>query len=249
MMRKNSFVNRAESAGPARRRNNGFTLIELMIAMFLSLFLMAGVIQLFLQSKTTYMLQEGVARAQESGRLSLYLVEEHLRRAAYPLDALPLINGFARDQIGSTPAFTSSQIIPSDSALVIQYQSPDGGIDDCTGRNIAANNFVSMHYYISDEDELKCESAITTDTTSPASAILIENISTLQLSYGMDTDGDGAANGSYKAVADIATADDWEKVVAVQVAVTVPVLPAHLSGNRVLEFSTTVPIRNQMERK
>lgn len=246
-MKQDYFIGKTGTACPVDCRNGGFTLVELMIAVFLSLFLMAGVIQLFIQSKTTYSLQEGIARAQESGRLSLYLIENHLRRAAYPLDALPMINAFGRDQIGGTPAFVSGHTAPLDNALVFQYQSPDGGIDDCSGRAIAANEFVAMNYLIS-SGSLICESA-TTESTTLGTATLVDGVSSLTLSYGVDTDGDGAANGVYKAVADITTTDDWETVVAVQVAVTVPVLPAHLSGSRVLEFSTTVPIRNQMGRK
>ncbi|MES9904908.1 MAG: PilW family protein [Sedimenticola sp.] len=244
MMRKNIFTG---TPGPTLSHSGGFTLVELMIAMFLSLFLMGGVIQLFIQSKTTYTLQEGVARAQESGRISLHLIENHLRRAAYPLDALPMINGFSRDQVGSTPAFASGHTTPLDNALVIQYQSPAGGMNDCSGRTIAADEFVAMNYLISGGD-LICESA-TTESATLGSATLVNGVSSLALSYGVDSDGDGAANGAYKAVADITTTDDWESVVAVQVRVTVPVLPVHLSGDRVLEFSTTVPIRNQMERK
>ncbi len=158
-----------------------------------------------------------------------------------------MINGFARDQVGGAPAFTSSQTTPSDSTLVIQYQSPNGGVDDCAGRAIASDEFVAMNYLIS-SGSLICESA-TTASTDLETATLVDGVTSLTLSYGVDTDGDGAANGDYKAVADITTTDDWEKVVAVQVAVTVPVLPAHLSGNRILEFSTTVPIRNQVGRK
>ncbi len=69
-MRKNNFIGNYGIAGPVRCRNGGFTLVELMIAVFLSLFLMAGVIQLFVQSKTTYTMHEGVARLKRVQNLT-----------------------------------------------------------------------------------------------------------------------------------------------------------------------------------
>ena len=49
----------------------GFTLVELMVALAVSLLLLAGVIQVYLSSKQAYRVQDNVARIQESGRLAM----------------------------------------------------------------------------------------------------------------------------------------------------------------------------------
>lgn len=61
----------------------GLTLVELMIAMVIALFLMAGVIQMFSGSKQTYRLQDGLARLQENARFSLDVISNEVRLAGY----------------------------------------------------------------------------------------------------------------------------------------------------------------------
>ncbi|PCJ17801.1 MAG: hypothetical protein COB04_08050 [Gammaproteobacteria bacterium] len=68
---------------PVHRAHKGLTLIELMIAMVISIFLLAGVIQMFAASKQTYRLQDGLARLQENARFSLDLIGGEMRLAGY----------------------------------------------------------------------------------------------------------------------------------------------------------------------
>ncbi len=66
-----------------RKIEQGFSLIELMIAMLLGLILIAGVINLFLASSQTYRLQEAMFRVQESGRFALDVMLRDLRDAGF----------------------------------------------------------------------------------------------------------------------------------------------------------------------
>ncbi len=61
------------------RIQKGLTLIELMIAMLLGIFLIGGVIQIFLSSKQTYRMQENLSRIQESGRFAMHFIEQDVR--------------------------------------------------------------------------------------------------------------------------------------------------------------------------
>lgn len=65
------------------KQQSGMTLIEVMIALTLSLVLTGGVIQLFLTSKQTFRMNEALARVQESGRLALDSLSRELRMAGY----------------------------------------------------------------------------------------------------------------------------------------------------------------------
>jgi len=62
-----------------RRIQKGLTLIELMIAMLLGIFLIGGVIQIFLSSKQTYRMQENLSRIQENGRFAMHFIEQDAR--------------------------------------------------------------------------------------------------------------------------------------------------------------------------
>lgn len=64
-------------------RQSGFSVIELMIALLLSLVLMAGVLSIFASSKVTYLANEKTARLQENGRMALDMVVRDIRSAGY----------------------------------------------------------------------------------------------------------------------------------------------------------------------
>ena len=57
------------------RRNGGFGVVELMVAMAISLLLLGGVVTLFTSSKTTYERVEHLSRIQETGRFALEAID------------------------------------------------------------------------------------------------------------------------------------------------------------------------------
>ncbi len=61
----------------------GLTLVELMIAMVLSLVLVAGVTQIYISTKQTYRLTEAQSRIQENGRFALYVLSRDIRMADF----------------------------------------------------------------------------------------------------------------------------------------------------------------------
>ena len=67
----------------ARRRLGGFTLVEILIAVAIGLFLTAGLIQVYLANKQTYRFNEALARIQENGRFALQRIAADLRMAGF----------------------------------------------------------------------------------------------------------------------------------------------------------------------
>lgn len=61
----------------------GLTLVELMVAITIGLIILAAVARLFATSRTAYTLEEGLARAQESGRFALEFLSQDIRMAGY----------------------------------------------------------------------------------------------------------------------------------------------------------------------
>ncbi|MDT8403752.1 PilW family protein [Sulfuriflexus sp.] len=64
-------------------KQQGFTLIELMIAVTLSLLLLTGVIQIFLSSKQSYRTAESLSRTQENSRYAIDALSRDLRSAGF----------------------------------------------------------------------------------------------------------------------------------------------------------------------
>lgn len=63
--------------------NQGFTLVELMVSIVISLVILGGVVQSVIASKSTYTLQEELARMQENGRFALDILASDIRMAGY----------------------------------------------------------------------------------------------------------------------------------------------------------------------
>lgn len=61
----------------------GLTMVEMMVAITIALILTAGVLQIFVNSKQTYRIEESLSRLQESGRLGLAFMVNDIRMAGY----------------------------------------------------------------------------------------------------------------------------------------------------------------------
>ncbi len=66
-----------------RNKQQGLSLVELMIAITIGLVLMTGVVQMFLSSKTVFTTQQGLSRLQETGRLAVEFMSRDLRQAGF----------------------------------------------------------------------------------------------------------------------------------------------------------------------
>jgi type IV pilus assembly protein PilW len=68
---------------PRISRQSGVSLIEIMLALMLSLILLAGVGQIYISSKQTYRVQDGQSRLQENVRYALDLLTENIRETGF----------------------------------------------------------------------------------------------------------------------------------------------------------------------
>jgi type IV pilus assembly protein PilW len=66
-----------------RKSQSGLTLIELMIALLIGAFLLAGVVQIFIDTRQTYRVGEGLSRLQENARFALELLTRDVRMSGY----------------------------------------------------------------------------------------------------------------------------------------------------------------------
>jgi type IV pilus assembly protein PilW len=64
-----------------RRRARGFSMVELMTAMLLSLLLVAAAVSVFVSNKRVYSSTEGLGRIQESARIAFELMSRDIREA------------------------------------------------------------------------------------------------------------------------------------------------------------------------
>lgn len=66
-----------------RCRQTGLSLIELMVALLISLLVSIGILQIFSASRATYQMQDGLSRVQESGRYAIQYLQRQMRMVGY----------------------------------------------------------------------------------------------------------------------------------------------------------------------
>ncbi|MDS4058864.1 MAG: PilW family protein [Candidatus Contendobacter sp.] len=231
-----------QSLSRSAQRQHGLSLVEILVALVLSLFLLVGVIQLFIGSKQTYRFHDALSRVQENGRFALEAMARDIRMAGY-------------QPVGGTATITPIAGTGNDQITVAW--SNDGV------------NLVTRAYSVGTGASGK--SALFLQRQGDASPQeLVEGVEQMQISYGEDTtmpDADGVAD-EYKLAGNVV---DWTRVVSVRVDLllasvqenTIPeyepntiIFPyaGSLNSNTVtvpnrrlpLIFSTTVGIRNRI---
>lgn len=136
------------------RKQTGLTLIEVMIAMLLGVFLIGGVIQIFISTKQTYRMQENLSRLQENGRFAVDFLTRDIRMAGYRgCSGRPVMHnilnnptGFLNDFDTAISGFEATSETAWTPIIDADITSPLGGSDVITIRRASNQAFtVTTH--------------------------------------------------------------------------------------------------------
>lgn len=101
---------------------HGFTIIEIMVAVTLSLIVLAGVIQIYFGSKATSRLQEASSEVQESGRFAIDFISKDVRMAGYigcaNSDFVAVSNNVSTTQAGNADARTTAATFDGTNGII-----------------------------------------------------------------------------------------------------------------------------------
>ncbi|MBS0287750.1 MAG: PilW family protein [Proteobacteria bacterium] len=204
----------------------GFSLLEFFIAITISLILLAGVLQIYLNSKNSYNLESGYSQLQENGRFIENYIVRVIRLAGYRSPpgqasvfqdissiftaALPYVNGTH----GAGPNGSDT--------LVIRYQgsgngtgTPDGTIVDCLNAPADSGTMVTNTFSLTNNNELQCQAQNANSANPNNTQILLSGVENFQILYGEDLNGDFSpdryVSASYPFL-------NWSDVVAVRIS-------------------------------
>lgn len=193
------------------KRVAGFSLVELMISMVLGLVVTAGVIQVFVSTRTTNSLNQAIAQVQESGRYIALRIQQELREVGrYDSNA-----GRIDDSVDLTSE--SNFVLRQPVALGGDYSSDanlgseDGSAsgndqivvnllarEDCTGNSFAVTSPNELHivnHYFVDGEQLKCVGyngrylrGLQSNSTPSSAVVLLDNVASFQVEYGISAD-------------------------------------------------------------
>lgn len=180
---------------PLPRQQAGLTLVEIMIALLIGLFLIAGIIQLFINTKQTYRLQEALARLQENGRFAMDFIGRDIRMAGYK--ACPTNPKLVKAVAGTN----GSEATLPDASDILRLRRSDAACGSATVN--------PMEYSIQ-------VGASGSYLLRNSSEELVEDVVNLQVTYGVDTDSSGTPN--YYAPAG-SPGLDMEKVTSIRVSI------------------------------
>ena len=170
-----------------KAHQTGLSLIEIMISLLISAFLIGGVLQIFIGSKQTYRMQQSLSRLQENGRFAMDFLAKDIRMAGYWGCLRP--SGTNIDVAGENNNTATGDSI-------------DNGTDTITLKGAFAltptgtcgtpvDTSATFYTDTSSTIKYKINASVLQQDTHGLHNGLIEGIENMQILYGVDTDSDG----------------------------------------------------------
>jgi type IV pilus assembly protein PilW len=221
MMKGKNYNLTTHKMRPMCARMNGLTLVEMLIAVVLSLGLVGGIITLYVNVGESASYLNAASRIQENGRFALDHIVRTMRMAGYDDPAKtnttrPTL--ILQGKSGSVITMSGFTVKSSSDAVQISHEGA-ALVRDCRGVAVAEDTWVTNTYAISSANELICNTVTNAAgvLTTGTGQVIAEGVEGLNIRWGVDTDADGVANRYYTA----ASVTDWTTVVSAKIALLV----------------------------
>lgn len=198
-------------------KQTGISMIELLISLAISSFLILGITQVYLDNKRNYIFQQSQADNQESSKFLIMLVDSYLNKAGY----LRAPNASKDLAFKSLPASADCEAFKIETSITkakagtgicIRYQPLTSQELDCTGNQTPAfddskafsetnNAIVMVLRYIQDPDATKLNGSLECKVGNQR-AELLTGIADFRLQFALDTNSD-------KTIESIISSDNW----------------------------------------
>jgi type IV pilus assembly protein PilW len=256
----------------AQRRQRGFSMIELIVAMVVAVFLLAGLFTVLQQNQDTSAEQTALAQLQDNERFAMSIITAMVETAGYyPYQTAGVINsqGTLLPVDGTTEFATPGQAVVGGSnggggdMLISRFvTNPNDGISSCLGHT---NTTASTFYYKNILQVDSTQNALTcSDDNGVTAVVLVTNVQSLSVSWGVNTTA-GSPNSNCPATTYYTTAQllsvapsttqnlYWTNVCTVQVSLTFINPLAHLAANgaptpgqpATVTFTKTITLMNR----
>lgn len=224
-----------------KKAMSGLSLLELLIAMVIGLFLLAGIASSYISSKKTSIKRDQYSLLEDNGRMAIETLIKVIQHTGYsardkslrpfitaPSDVTSVACG-GTQSVANAAIFTSDRVVKdassgtSDSIGTIFY-GDNNLYKDCVGRELpvacrATPSKVYNSFYVSNGN-LEC-----VGSRANSAHIIAEGVENIQFLYGVDTDNDEIVDRFLNAtnLVNAAAGDPaiWKSVISVQVAILV----------------------------
>lgn len=207
------------------QKQQGFSIVELMIALALGSLITLAAVQLFSTNQRTFQLQQGLTDIQEQGRFALDYISRDLRLMGLRDPAVigPDPGLLLADTTVNATVMPASQdggaVGAGNDRLTFSFHAEEGDVD-CEGDVVPAGppTLVANTYWVGgpDNDQLFCAGSIEPATVG---LVLVEGVDSFQVQLGIDTTVDGVpAAGRYRRLNEVAATD---QIVSVRIGLLV----------------------------
>jgi type IV pilus assembly protein PilW len=236
----------------------GYTLIELLIALLIGLFLLGGLMTIVQDNRRSFSSQNKLAQLQDSERLAMTIMIDVIQAAGYfpdptrntAISSIPAAGAMVAGQ----PMFgTFNAALPGDTVTVRYATTTGDSILNCAGStnvtgSVAPTAYTNIFKVVN--GQLVCnmngtDYPLVGAVTNTPNAIIVNNLSIL---YGVDSAGTGSNVDRYVNASAVA---NWSNVISVQITLTFqnPLWAAATQGQgtqpQFLTFSRVVGVMNQ----
>jgi type IV pilus assembly protein PilW len=208
------------------QKQSGMTLIELVISMLLSLFLIAGMSQIFMQSQKNFALERNLSDMTEDAVFVLDLLSKSLSLAGYSSDGKMDLFQATSEMFGSKIRFNQNEYLQGlDNELIYRFKitnEKDLNNSLCTSSLTFTSNDIINVYIYDDKDSNGVPVFYCKVKQSEKDAFnakpLISQVEKLEFRYGVqnknDVNNPDDDTFYYAKAADI---NDWKNIIAVKV--------------------------------
>jgi type IV pilus assembly protein PilW len=235
-----------------RRSQQGFTLVELSIAVLIGLFLLGGLLTLLQDMRRTFGAQNQLGQLQDSERLAMTLIADVVQAAGYypdpttqiPTVIFPGVPPFAAP--AQTIAGAANAAAPGDSVSVQYWTANNDGVINCTG---GTNTTGGPQLYVNTFRVLaNATQDLVCVLNGNAAVTLVSGVTNLQILYGVRRNLAGASNqvDSFVRTGGMALAD-WNQVICVKVTLTFtnPLAASQPGQPPTIAFTRVISVMNR----
>lgn len=204
----------------------GFTLLEIMIAMGIGLFIALALVTIVNTNKTVFLSQNQLEQMQDSERMAMTLMADVIQASGYFPDpttntlgtTLVLSGSFANSQAITGVSNASSA---GDSISVRYMTAPQDGILNCSGTSntnaVGGANILYVNQFAVvpgvPSGQLVCNVTIAGVTTPYT---LVSGVTNLTVLYGVNTSGSGNNVDTYLNASQMSAAN-WLNVISIRI--------------------------------
>jgi type IV pilus assembly protein PilW len=220
-------------------KQRGFSMVELLVALLIGLFLLGGLFTLLETNKKTFTSQNNLANLQDTERMALTVMTDVIQETGYYSDptthspTTTLLALAAATGTPTIPAMGAGQALtgaynaaaPGDT-ITVRYATTSGdGILNCSGTSNTSGaappttfTFVNTFGVVSNANPLLSQLGCWRE--DGVFYPLVNGVTNLSVLYGVNTSGSGNNVDTYMTATQVTAAAAWNSVISVRIALT-----------------------------